>query len=227
MTMNDYLNKKKDYLNKKKEFEFYILNINKQTLDYDEIIDIFLDVIINPFVYEENNYTFVLSNIINNDVSQVVSAIVEDFGYNLKVFRSNKIYTQNMDDFNILKDSYLKNQVYINDNYVNIQKLLYAILEKNMDDLQTIKPVILRKINNDSKLYEIVNGMFVNDLNVCKTANYVYMHRNTINNKLITIKEETGLDIQKFQDAVMLYVLLKKKNIIFIVIDIMYSISWL
>lgn len=210
MTMNDYLNKKKDYLNKKKEFEFYILNINKQTLDYDEIIDIFLDVIINPFVYEENNYTIVLSNIINNDVSQVVSAIVEDFGYNLKVFRSNKIYTQNMDDFNILKDSYLKNQVYINDNYVNIQKLLYAILEKNMDDLQTIKPVILRKINNDSKLYEIVNGMFVNDLNVCKTANYVYMHRNTINNKLITIKEETGLDIQKFQDAVMLYVLLKK-----------------
>ena len=210
MTMNDYLNKKKDYLNKKKEFEFYILNINKQTPDYDEIIDIFLDVIINPFVYEENNYTIVLSNIINNDVSQVVSAIVEDFGYNLKVFRSNKIYTQNMDDFNILKDSYLKNQVYINDNYVNIQKLLYAILEKNMDDLQTIKPVILRKINNDSKLYEIVNGMFVNDLNVCKTANYVYMHRNTINNKLITIKEETGLDIQKFQDAVMLYVLLKK-----------------
>ena len=210
MTMNDYLNKKKDYLNKKKEFEFYILNINKQTPDYDEIIDIFLDVIINPFVYEENNYTTVLSNIINNDVSQVVSAIVEDFGYNLKVFRSNKIYTQNMDDFNILKDSYLKNQVYINDNYVNIQKLLYAILEKNIDDLQTIKPVILRKINNDSKLYEIVNGMFVNDLNVCKTANYVYMHRNTINNKLITIKEETGLDIQKFQDAVMLYVLLKK-----------------
>lgn len=210
MTMNDYLNKKNDYLNKKKEFEFYILNINKQTPDYDEIIDIFLDVIINPFVYEENNYTIVLSNIINNDVSQVVSAIVEDFGYNLKVFRSNKIYTQNMDDFNILKDSYLKNQVYINDNYVNIQKLLYAILEKNMDDLQTIKPVILRKINNDSKLYEIVNGMFVNDLNVCKTANYVYMHRNTINNKLITIKEETGLDIQKFQDAVMLYVLLKK-----------------
>ena len=210
MTMNDYLNKKKDYLNKKKEFEFYILNINKQTPDYDEIIDIFLDVIINPFVYEENNYTIVLSNIINNDVSQVVSAIVEDFGYNLKLFRSNKIYTQNMDDFNILKDSYLKNQVYINDNYVNIQKLLYAILEKNMDDLQTIKPVILRKINNDSKLYEIVNGMFVNDLNVCKTANYVYMHRNTINNKLITIKEETGLDIQKFQDAVMLYVLLKK-----------------
>lgn len=203
MTMNDYLNKKK-------EFEFYILNINKQTPDYDEIIDIFLDVIINPFVYEENNYTIVLSNIINNDVSQVVSAIVEDFGYNLKVFRSNKIYTQNMDDFNILKDSYLKNQVYINDNYVNIQKLLYAILEKNIDDLQTIKPIILRKINNDSKLYEIVNGMFVNDLNVCKTANYVYMHRNTINNKLITIKEETGLDIQKFQDAVMLYVLLKK-----------------
>ena len=52
--------------------------------------------------------------------------------------------------------------------------------------------------------------MFVNNLNVCKTANYVYMHRNTINNKLAVIKEETGLDIQNFQDAVLLYVLIKK-----------------
>ena len=73
-----------------------------------------------------------------------------------------------------------------------------------------LKPIILNKIYNDNKLYEIINGMFVNNLNVCKTANYVYMHRNTINNKLAVIKEETGLDIQNFQDAVLLYVLIKK-----------------
>jgi len=205
MILKEYLNN-----NKKKEFEFYVLNINKTISDYQGMIDIFLDAIINPYYYEEKDYTIVISDSINSDIHQVVSAIVEDFGHNLKVFRSNKIYTSNIEDYDILKNLYLKNQIYINDNYINIQKLVQVILEKNIDDLQTIKSVILRKINNDSKLYEIVNGMFVNDLNVCKTANYVYMHRNTINNKLITIKEETGLDIQKFQDAVMLYVLLKK-----------------
>ena len=203
MTLNDYLNKKK-------EFEFYVLNINKTNNDYQEIIDVFLEGIINAYIYENNNYTIVVSNVMNPDVNQLVNAIIEDFGYKLKVFKSNKILTEHIDDFKTLKKLYFKYQEYINDNFVNIQKLVQTILEKDSNDLTYIRPIILRKINSDPKLYEIVNGMFVNDLNVCKTANYVYMHRNTINNKLITIKEETGLDIQKFQDAVILYVLLKK-----------------
>ena len=203
MTLNDYLNKKK-------EFEFYVLNINKTNNYYQEIIDVFLEGIINAYIYENNDYTIVVSNVMNPDVNQLVNAIIEDFGYKLKVFKSNKILTEHIDDFKTLKKLYFKYQEYINDNFVNIQKLVQTILEKDSNDLTYIRPIILRKINSDPKLYEIVNGMFVNDLNVCKTANYVYMHRNTINNKLITIKEETGLDIQKFQDAVILYVLLKK-----------------
>ena len=203
MTLNDYLNKKK-------EFEFYILNINKNNNDYQDIIDVFLEGIVNGYVYESNSYTIVVSKVINFDFNQIVNAIIEDFGYKLKVFKSNKISTEYLEDFKTLKKIYFKYQEFINDNFVNIQKLVQTILEKDIDDLNIVKPIILRKINNEPKLYEIVNGMFINDLNVCKTANYVYMHRNTINNKLITIKEETGLDIQKFQDAVMLYVLLKK-----------------
>ena len=202
--------KVKDYLNKKKEFEFYILNVNKNTSYYNEILEVFLDMIINPYVYEDGDNTIVLSDVINSDVNQIVNVITEDFGYKLQVFKSNKINVSNFEDLDILKKIYLKYKDFMNDSFINIQKLVQTILEKDINDLNTVKPIILRKINNDPKLYEIVNGMFVNDLNVCKTANYVYMHRNTINNKLNSIKEDTGLDIQKFQDAVMLYVLLKK-----------------
>lgn len=202
--------KVKDYLNKKKEFEFYILNVNKNTSYYNEILEVFLDMIINPYVYEDGDNTIVLSDVINSDVNQIVNVITEDFGYKLQVFKSNKINVSNFGDLDILKKIYLKYKDFMNDSFINIQKLVQTILEKDINDLNTVKPIILRKINNDPKLYEIVNGMFVNDLNVCKTANYVYMHRNTINNKLNSIKEDTGLDIQKFQDAVMLYVLLKK-----------------
>lgn len=199
-----------DYLNKKKEFEFYILNINKKSNDYDEILKVFTDVIINPYVYEENNNTIIISSIINNDIYELVNAIVEDFGINLKVFKSNKINVSNISYLDILKNIYLKYQDQINSNFISIKHLTETIIEKDIKDLEIIKPIILNKILNDSKLYEIVNGMFLNDLNVCKTANYVYMHRNTINNKLSVIKEETGLDIQIFEEAVMLYVLIKK-----------------
>ena len=199
-----------NYLNKKKEFEFYVLNITKKTPDYNDIINVFLESIIDPCVIEEKDYTLVLSSVYNNDVSLLVEAIVEDFGINLKVFRSNKIQIQNVNFIDELLNIYLKYKDQINQNYIGVRSLVECIIDKNYNDLEKIKPIILNKIINDHKLYEIINGMFVKDLNVCKTADYVYMHRNTINNKLIVIKEETGLDIQKFQDAVMLYVLIKK-----------------
>ena len=47
-------------------------------------------------------------------------------------------------------------------------------------------------------------------LNVSKTASFVYMHRNSINNKLDLIEKETGLNIQLFNEAVTMYNLLRK-----------------
>ena len=198
------------FLEKKKFFEFYILNINKDNAYYNDIIQIFKEVVVNAYFMEEDNHVIILSTVINNDINQLVNALVEDFGVKLKVFKSNKIYVNHFDFMKILKDMFLKYEDMFIENYIPLKNLLLMILEKNIDDLAIIKPIIMNNILNDSKLLEIINAMFINDLNVCKTANYVYMHRNTINNKLAIIKEETGLDIQKFQDAVILYALVKK-----------------
>lgn len=198
----------KEYLDKKKEYEFYILNINKKTPNYNDIIELFCDSLVNPFFYEENDCTIVLSSVTSNDIVQLTNAIIEDFGVNLKVFKSNKLNSNNLENQKILMSLYFKYNNSINDSYISIRNLVQAINDN--DDINLIKPVVTERIINDNKLYEIVKGMFINNLNVCKTASYVYMHRNTINNKLIVIKEVTGLDIQNFQDAVILYALLNK-----------------
>jgi len=200
----------KEYINNNKFIEFYILNINSSNNYYEDLIEVFTNLIINPLVIIDNNHTLILSNEINIDISETVKALTDDLGIDLKVFKSNKIYSNNYEFLNTLKKMYYKYENLINDNFITIKNLCHTILEKNIEDISIIKPIIINKILNDSKLYEIVNGMFINDLNVSKTANYVYMHRNTINNKMIVIKEETGLDIQKFQDAVILYALIKK-----------------
>lgn len=199
-----------EYLNKKKQFVFLLIKVEEKNNNYDEIIDIFSASLVKPFVYEEEGYVVMLSEESPIDLEQLVNAVEEDFGVKLKVYHSNKIDARKIEDFNILKEIYKKHEEKIIANYVSNRVLLSTILEKDMLDLDKVKPIILNKIYNDNKLYEIINGMFVNNLNVCKTANYVYMHRNTINNKLAVIKEETGLDIQNFQDAVLLYVLIKK-----------------
>lgn len=199
-----------EYLNKKKQFIFLMIKMEEKNQNFGEIIDIFSDSLLNPFVYEEEGRIIMLSEESPIDLEQLVNAVEEDFGVKLKVYHSNKLDAKNMNHFDILKQIYKKYENKIMVNYISNRSLLNCILENDVNDLEIIKPIILNKIYNDNKLYEIINGMFVNNLNVCKTANYVYMHRNTINNKLSVIKEETGLDIQNFQDAVLLYVLIKK-----------------
>lgn len=200
----------KEYLNNNKFLECYIINISENDLHYNDLLEVFCGIIINPLIINDSNHTIILSNEINLDIAQTVDALTDDLGIDLKVFRSNKIYSNNYDFINVLKKAYYKYEKIINENFITIKTLCNTIIEKNIDDLAIIKPILVNKIINDPKLYEIVNGMFINDLNVCKTANYVYMHRNTINNKLTIIKEETGLDIQKFQEAVILYALIKR-----------------
>lgn len=200
----------KEYLNNKKYFEFYILNIIDNKSYYNDVIEMLSDLIIDSYIIKDNDHTIILSSEINDDISQTVNALIDDLGIDLKVFKSNKIYSNNQEYLNIFKKIYYKYEPMITENFISIKELCSVILEKNMDDLLVIKPILLNKVLNDAKLFEIVNGMFLNDLNVCKTANYVYMHRNTINNKLNVIKQETGLDIQNFEEAVILYVLLKK-----------------
>ena len=58
---------------------------------------------------------------------------------------------------------------------------------------------------------KLILAMFNNNLNVTQTAKAVYMHRNTIINKLEFIRLETGLNLQNFKAATCLYWLMKIK----------------
>ena len=89
--------------------------------------------------------------------------------------------------------------------------MIISIVNKYAKDLIILKPIVLKKLNNDSQIEKLINGMFDNNLNVSKTSSSVYMHRNTINNKLEVIKDETSLDVQNFKDAMALYFLMNAK----------------
>ena len=68
------------FLEKKKFFEFYILNINKDNAYYNDIIQIFKEAVVNSYFIDEDNHVIILSTVINNDINQLVNALIEDFG---------------------------------------------------------------------------------------------------------------------------------------------------
>ena len=128
---------------------------------------------------------------------------------NIKTYESGKIYIDNRIGFKIIFECYLKYSYHNSRSYTNNCDLILDLAKKEINELSKIKPYILNKVNNDMQLERLINSMFDNNLNITKTAKDVYMHRNTINNKVDFIKDETGLNLQVFKDAVAMYLLIK------------------
>ena len=69
------------------------------------------------------------------------------------------------------------------------------------------KEVRGRKINET--LLETLKAFFDNNLSITQTAQAIYVHRNTLLYRLRRVKEITGLDPKKFDDAIQLRIALK------------------
>lgn len=60
----------------------------------------------------------------------------------------------------------------------------------------------LAKIFEDKDIMNTVDGFLNNGMNVSAAARALYMHRNTLNYRLNTIRKAAGLDLRSFDDAI-------------------------
>ncbi len=78
------------------------------------------------------------------------------------------------------------------------------------DGLQALRRDFFPKASPDSfspEMMETVRTFFQNDLNLTATARQLFVHRNTLNYRLDKIRKDTGLDLRRFQDAVIFRIL--------------------
>jgi len=77
------------------------------------------------------------------------------------------------------------------------------------------KTIYCTKNNKEKKinetLLETLQAFFDNNLSISKTAQAIYVHRNTLLYRLRRVKEITGLDPKKFDNAVQLRLALKMR----------------
>ncbi|MCI8278546.1 MAG: PucR family transcriptional regulator, partial [Staphylococcus xylosus] len=62
--------------------------------------------------------------------------------------------------------------------------------------------------NLDSQSIETLESFFKNDLNIAKTAKYLFIHRNTLLYRLEKCETRTGLNPKKYSDAIKLQIAL-------------------
>lgn len=191
-------------------FRFLVLNIDKEEAR-EKIVDIFVELFGESAVLyiNERPVIFYFDNQ-GYEVKNFLWSIIDDFGIKVSIFNSGKINSKEA-FFTIyhLYETYISPKKF---HYFSVGDLVLEIIKKDMQDLEKYRKILLNNVEDDQQLEKLILAMFDNNLNITKTAHDVYMHRNTINNKLEYIKKETGMNIQEFKDAVSMYWLIKSKS---------------
>ena len=89
----------------------------------------------------------------------------------------------------------------------NNNKPVINTTKVNKDD--DLARLVLKKYINDYDTLELLKVFFMNNMNVLKSAKLLYIHRNTLINKLARFKEDTSFDPKEFRDAYIVYSLIK------------------
>lgn len=169
----------------------------------DNIIDEFVETLnVEAKVKSDDLITILLNCDINEDIREALKSLIQDFDGNVFVLEGFRFKDEAI--IEKVKKAFKNNH---SKNYMRVSDLLNKC---NEAEAKAIKEFIITKIEKDNYLKQIIFSMFDNNLNITKTANAVYMHRNSINNKLDSLEKETGINIQVFNEAVTMYNILKR-----------------
>lgn len=197
-----FLNNQNCYKNNFR-FLFVYTKIDKNLLQtiFEELLK---DVIIIDL---ESYYLVIYHNKERVRINDYLDALCEDYGVIMNVFEGFLVSKEN----NKLFLDFIK----IFDKYYNSSISMYSIKEfilnnsLSKEEKKLIKELLLYKYNNDLQFEKFVYTLFENNLNVSRTAKDIYMHRNTVNNKLTSFENDTTLTLQNFKDAIVIYELMK------------------
>ena len=200
-----YLNTNEDYPLKKDFFKFLLVSSKASK---DSIANFFDGFLADMLIYNcDNYYLIIYQNKDKLELENFIEMFNDDMGTRSMIFEGFYINKDNSTYLHEFLDIIDKEFVF-SKMYSNISDLI-LLCNNNRLLLDKLKQIVLDKYLKDSSFINLVKTLFKNNLNVSKTANDLYMHRNTLNNKLSSLERDTTLSIQNFISAVAIYELLK------------------
>lgn len=198
-------------LSNKFKGHFYIIFQNN--IENDSLKGILYNLYEDINVFEYGRYLILNSNKFL-DIDKSTPEIIESETYqNTFIIYLGEIYNKDLfinrisildEVLNlIIKDN---NNKFLNLNDLIVYKMVYLTNSKNyfndLIDYENIK-------NIDENLLHTGLNFIENDLNISKTSNALFLHRNTLVYRLEKIKEFLNLDLKNFKDALTFYISVK------------------
>lgn len=98
-------------------------------------------------------------------------------------------------------------------NFVSFDDLTLELIISSADETnreEFLKKTVSRLSKEDLR---IIETYFSEDMSLANTSRKLYVHKNTLQYRLNHIYEKSGLNPRRFQDAVLLYLALRIRNL--------------
>ena len=155
---------------------------------------------INP-IYKDSVLTVFFDAACDIDFEEIIQSLNEDFYLTAILFESgtlfsgtnkNEYLTYILENKNKLLET---NKLYIAEADLVKFKIISNIVIKN----------ILKEYYEDYQMKNVIKTYLDCNMNISQAASKLYMHRNTVMNKIDKFILNTGYDIKKFKNAFIIY----------------------
>lgn len=192
----------------------YCYLFSQPNLDFYSLENILHNLYEDIQIYMYNNYLLLISDNIL-DINNTTPTIIESETYSkTHIIFLDKINTIDDLEFKIKMVDELIN-IIINDNtnykFVTLNDLIiYKVVSITSYDKYLSSLIKFDIIKNmDENLLNTGINFIENGLNISRTSNILFLHRNTLIYRLEKIKEYLNLDLKNFKDAFLFYLSVK------------------
>lgn len=195
----------------KTPYRFIYFSIQKENIKpttFKEAMDTLFDKTI-PILWENETEGIIIEEIGPTDeeinYEQIINIIMTDLYISIKFFigETKENYTG--------IGSYYKNVVQYGNTIFQISKkdviryieaIPYIILDKlSFETKEMLLDSVLKNFRNDHEMLKTIETFLHYNLNVSETAKQLYMHRNSLQYRIDKFINETGINIQQFNEA--------------------------
>ncbi len=190
-------------------FKGYLLVSPIEKLNLDELTTIqllFSDMLNHPKQYVESDKLVVLIKEPNEtSFDELINSINTDLYHNLSLYESSffESETELKDDMQKKMITLKFDRPYLNDKILFYDRILGYIDEQ-------AKKMILKQFYDDAEFLHSMKVFIEKNQNTSEAAKALYLHRNTLINRIDKFYRVTGFDLKKFEDAAIIYLLIKE-----------------
>lgn len=186
--------------------QFIYFEMKTKINEYSNIIIEIFSQAINIDNYLINDYNMIIFfNYSTGGIKELVESLASDIYSKFLVYESiNYKKKEELDEalkiFLKVKDNLAYNKVYLDN------RILVSEISEVTED---VKKLVLSEYYKDKEMYKTIKIFLENNQNASNASKELFLHRNTLNQRLDKFQLITGFNVKNFIDAYLIYQIVK------------------